>query len=126
MAKGGARPNAGRKPGIKNKMQARAVEEAKKVGMLPHEFLLAVARGEVELLDVKTIDGEPIEFHRKPRAAERIAAATAAAPYYAPRLQNVQMDAKVSLADLSDAALDQQIARDAEHLGVHIGGGSVH
>jgi hypothetical protein len=33
---------------------------------------------------------------------------------------------RAPLEEMSDAALDQQIARDAEHLGVSLGGGSVH
>ena len=47
---------------------------------LPHEILLAIARGEV-------IDGHT------PSLAERIAAARIAAPFYAPRLANVTHEA---------------------------------
>lgn len=76
MASGGKRPGAGRKPGAVNKMTTHAREAAKATGELPHEFLLRVARGEV-------IDGMPPEFK------DRMAAAVAAAPYYAPKLSSV-------------------------------------
>lgn len=76
--KGGARPGAGRKPGSVNKMTLKAREEAAKSGQLPHEFVLAVARGE-------EIDGY------RPTFAERVDAAKVAAPYFAPRLGTLQV-----------------------------------
>lgn len=94
MPKGGKRPGAGRKPGSANKMSMEARERAAKTGELPHEFLLRVARGE-------EIDGN------KPTFADRLDAAKAAAPYYAPKLSssNVTLRQVRSIADLSDEEL---------------------
>jgi hypothetical protein len=72
------------------------VEKAIAVGMLPHEFLCAVSRGE-------TIDGHEPSFD------ERLDAAKAAAPYYAPKLANVEHSGSVGdgkdATDLTDAEL---------------------
>ncbi|MEO7323946.1 MAG: hypothetical protein ABIW82_03880 [Dokdonella sp.] len=100
---GGRREGAGRKAGSFNKMTKRAREEAAKAGELPHEFLLRVARGE-------EIDGHTPEF------GERVDAAKAAAPYYAPRLAATNVVASVrnedlDVRDLSDAELMAIIAR---------------
>jgi len=80
---GGKREGAGRKPGSVNKITQRAREAAAKTGELPHEFLLRIVRGEA-------IDGHAPEF------AERMDAAKAAAPYYAPRLATTVVAAQVS------------------------------
>lgn len=78
MARGGARPGAGRKAGGVNKLSQKAREAAAATGKLPHELLLMVARG------------QPLPGERgKPTRAERIDAMKAAAPYYAPRLAAV-------------------------------------
>lgn len=83
MAKGGRRDGAGRKPGSVNLMSAKAREEAAKTGELPHEFMLRVMRGE-------EIDGHTPEFK------DRMDAAKAAAPYFAPRLASTNIDATLS------------------------------
>jgi len=75
-SRGGSRPGAGRKTGTVNRLSQKAREEAAKTGDLPHEFLLQVMRG------------NRIAGH-KPTFAERMDAAKAAAPYYAPRLAAV-------------------------------------
>ena len=56
------------------------IERAKATGELPHEFLLRVSRGE-------PIDG------KKPKPSERIDAAKAAAPYFAPKLTYTEGEA---------------------------------
>lgn len=66
----------GRPPGSTNKMTNEARAKAQETGELPHEFLLRVMRGE-------EIDGSLPEFK------DRMAAAVAAAPYYAPKLSSV-------------------------------------
>jgi hypothetical protein len=81
MARGGARPGAGRKAGSINKLSAAATAAAAATGQLPHEFLLEVSRGNVKIRVGRT--------KRKPTFEERIDAAKAAAPYYAPRLAAV-------------------------------------
>jgi hypothetical protein len=80
-SRGGKRPNAGRKPGAPNRANQERIEAAKAAGLLPHEILLAVARGE----DV---------FGSTPTTSERLDAAKAAAPYYAARLASVEVTPK--------------------------------
>ncbi|WP_199235164.1 hypothetical protein [Azospirillum sp. TSA6c] len=75
MPRGGARPGAGRKVGAVQKVAREAREKAAASGMLPHEFLLAIMRDEVA--------GETPTFE------QRLDAAKAAAPYYAPKLAAV-------------------------------------
>jgi len=77
MARGGARTGAGRPRGSVNKASREAAEKARESGLLPHELLLAISQG-------KKLKG--IGF---PNRRDRIDAAKAAAPYYAPRLAAV-------------------------------------
>jgi hypothetical protein len=92
---GGHRPGAGRPKGSVNKFAKEAVEKARESGILPHEFLLSVARGEP--IEQKrweiTTDENGNEIGRElvtdtlyPDFDFRLDAAKAAAPYYAPRL----------------------------------------
>jgi hypothetical protein len=94
MIKGGARPGAGRKPGQPNKKKAAEIARAARKGMLPHEFLAAVARGE-------TIDGHTPTFD------ERVAAAAQAAPYFAAKMStsNVSVRRITDIGQLSDDEL---------------------
>lgn len=105
MSAGGRREGAGRKPGGLNKMSAAAREIAARTGELPHEVLLRVSRGE-------TIDGY------KPSFAERMDAAKAAAPYYAPKLAATTLEATfrptVAAEDLSDDELAAIVAGHTE------------
>lgn len=78
MARGGARPGAGKPKGAINKKSAARAAAAKASGMMPHEFLLAVAQG-------KTIDGY------KPTFEDRMKCARDAAPYYASKLASVAL-----------------------------------
>jgi hypothetical protein len=106
MPVGGRRDGAGRKPGAVNKITQRAREAAARTGELPHEFLLRISRGE-------EIDGHTPEF------AERVDAAKAAAPYYAPRLATSQVDLRASIANRSAPELSN------EELAAIAAGGSV-
>jgi hypothetical protein len=72
MAKGGLRPGAGRKPGVRNKRTAEKVAAVEASGLTPLDYLLTVMRD--ELLD---------------RDA-RVDAAKAAAPYVHARLAAVE------------------------------------
>lgn len=67
----------GRPRGALNKASREQRERAATSGMLPHEFLLAVTRGEA-------IGGYVPSF------AERLEAAKAAAPFFAPKLSAVE------------------------------------
>lgn len=106
---GGPRPGAGKKPRQFNVLTRKAREEAQRTGVLPHEWLLSVSRGEaVTHMRLK------IEYHKSgPNKGEeksrewveeiiyadfptRLDAAKAAAPYYAPKLatQTINVGAK--------------------------------
>lgn len=74
---------AGRKKGVPNIKTRERIEAAAALGLLPHEFLLAVAQARVE-----DIDGEI------PTLDQRIDAAKAAAPFYAPKLSNIEVSGK--------------------------------
>ena len=102
MAVGGARAGAGRPKGRTNSVTAEARKAAAETGLLPHEWLLKVSRGEpIEQKRWKIIyDKQGNEKGRELITEEvyadfptRIDAAKAASPYYAPRLavQNVSI-----------------------------------
>lgn len=103
MPAGGAMPGAGRKRGSKNTVSKRARDEAAASGLLPHEWLLKVARGEPVMhkqwkitydKQSNEIGRELVEIEVYADFPTRIDAAKAAAPYYAPRLatQQVKME----------------------------------
>lgn len=73
MAKGGARPGAGRKPGVPNKRTAEKTAEIEASGLTPLDYLLSVMRD--ELLDREA----------------RVDAAKAAAPYVHAKLAAVEL-----------------------------------
>ena len=81
MPSGGKRKGAGRPPGSATRRTREIANKAAASGLLPHEFLLAVARGEA-------IEGVTPTF------ADRLDAAKAAAPYFAPRLAAVDLKAE--------------------------------
>ena len=111
MAVGGARAGAGRPKGTLAKVTAKAREAAAETGLLPHEWLLQVSRGEgikhkrwVIKYDAKGNEKsrDLIEEEVYADFPTRIDAAKAASPYYAPRLA-VQT---VSVTGTSDAVSD--------------------
>lgn len=75
MARGGKRPGAGRPRGAINKLSAAATKAAAATGMLPHEILMRLGRGE----KVQGFDGDLSK-------QERIDCLKASAPFYAPKL----------------------------------------
>jgi len=100
MPAGGARPGGGRLKGRKQTVSNQAREEAAAAGLLPHEWLLKVARGEPIphkqwkiIYDKKgnELSRELVEVEVYADFATRIDAAKAAAPYYAPRLATQQV-----------------------------------
>lgn len=102
---GGKRDGAGRPLAAVSKVTREAVERARETGQLPHEFLLRITRGE-------SIDG------RTPTIQQRIDAAKAAAPYFAPRLTPTEVTPNTSgrFEDMSVEELDAYIAdREALH-----------
>lgn len=127
MSHGGARPGGGRPLGSKQKITTKARQEAMATGLLPHEWLLKVSRGEgIEQKRWK------IEYYKSgPKAGTeksrelitevvyadfptRIDAAKAAAPFYAPRLA-VQ---SVKVSPDSGDAVAETLKQIAEQLPV--------
>ena len=87
---------------------------AQATGMLPHEILLAVARGEPVYRMVHNREtGETIKQQESYSFSERIDAAKAAAPYFAPRISAVEV-----IHGIGDEQLDQLIRRSASEAGV--------
>jgi hypothetical protein len=78
MARGGARPGAGRKPGSANTRTREIADRAAEEGITPLEFLLNAMRDE-------TLE-----------RAERFDAAKAAAPYCHPRLSNIEANGNLA------------------------------
>ena len=74
MARGGARPNAGRKPGTLNRFNRELLERAAEGGQLPLDYMLEVMRD--KSLDTRL----------------RIDAAKAAAPYVHQKLSAISID----------------------------------
>jgi hypothetical protein len=111
----------GRKIGSSNVVTQVARLAAQASGLLPHEWLLAVARGEgIEQKRWKiTVDrkGEETkeliteviypDFHMRQDSAK------AAAPYYAPRLaaQTVDLTGTLGVTRMSDSELDDELRR---------------
>jgi DNA-binding ferritin-like protein len=80
VARGGARPGAGRKVGSVTKKTREIAEKAVTLGVTPLEYMLSILRDE----------SMPTE--------SRFEAAKAAAPYVHPKLSNVELNASVSLS----------------------------
>jgi hypothetical protein len=76
MARGGARPGAGRKKGGANRLTEEAVAKAEAGGLMPLDYMLATLRD-------ATLDRET-----------RMDAAKAAAPYVHPKRAPVDADGK--------------------------------
>lgn len=76
MAKGGARPGAGRKPGVPNKRTAETAAAVEASGLTPLAYLTSLYRDEGNDLSV------------------RFEAAKAAAPYVHAKLAAVEMSGK--------------------------------
>ena len=74
MARGGARPNAGRKPGTLNRFNRELLERAIDGGQLPLDYMLEIMRD--QSLDTRL----------------RIDAAKAAAPYVHQKLSAISVD----------------------------------
>lgn len=103
MPVGGARSGAGRPKGRTNSVSAAARKAAAETGLLPHEWLLKISRGEPieQKRWVHQYDNNGREKSRELVTEEvyadfplRIDAAKAAAPYYAPRLAVQQVNVK--------------------------------
>jgi hypothetical protein len=92
--KPGTPKTGGRLAGTPNKRSLQHIIQAESKGMLPHEFLAAVARGE----EVNGIT---------PTFEQQLDAAKACAPYYAPRLSSSDVTTRrvTSITELDDTEL---------------------
>lgn len=78
----------------RERISAEVVEEARATGMLPHEWLLAVMRGEqINHFAYDSESQEIVEVIVLPTFSDRMEAAKAAAPYYANKLQPAKQGA---------------------------------
>lgn len=96
MARGGARPNAGRKVGAASKKTREIADKAASEGITPLDYMLEILRKE----DLGP-DADPAQVLA--HQAMRFEAAKAAAPYIHPKLSSVEMNANVTN---HEAALD--------------------
>ena len=105
----------GRPPGSLNKRTKELIAKAESTGLLPHEILLEVARGKpLEEWHVHPQTGDRVRVWTRPAdLTERLQAARDAAPYYAPKLQTVEV-----IQGLTDDSLDSLIAQLAAEAGV--------
>jgi len=126
MGEATGRPK-GRPPGSMSKLAHEARATAQATGLLPHEILLAMARGEpiaqyVPLMKdgAHVVDDEGEHMFVKRMVVldleARRDAAKAAAPYYAPKISTVEV-----IAGVSDDDLDRIIASAAAEAGVGLG-----
>lgn len=115
LPKGTSGNPRGRPPGKINKFSAAVVEKASASGLLPHEILLSFARGEPQIHRVVNPVTKQVEEHTiYPDPEMRLTAANMAAPYFAPKLAQVQHKGVQKTADqVSDDEL-LRIATDLE------------
>lgn len=121
---GGKREGGGRKLGAVQKVTNQAREEAAKTGLLPHEWLLKVARGEPieqtfwkDELDARgNFKGKKLVTEEVyPSLEMRADSAKAAAPYYAPRLAT-QVITLRGREDLLNSMTDDQLEKAISEL----------
>lgn len=109
-----ARKPPGRVPGTLNKLSQKAIEQARETGILPHEILLSMARGEPQAVYKVTEEGGlAISHYEVLDVDQRRDAAKGAAPYYAPRISTVEL-----VSGMKDDDLDSIIASLATQAGV--------
>lgn len=112
LPKGTSGNPRGRPPGKINKFSAAVIEKASSAGLLPHEILLSFARGEKQIeRTVNPITKEVTEHEVYPPAEMRLQAANMAAPYFAPKLAQVQH--RGSVGRTADSMSDDELIKMA-------------
>lgn len=109
----------GRPMGSTNRLVMEARRKAEETGELPHEILLRIARGEI--MTRKVIDPnteKEVTVVEEYGFSERLDAAKAAAPYYAPKISTVEV-----IKNVDDSELDSIIAELAAQTGLSTGPG---
>ena len=123
---GGARKGSGRPKNAVNALSTMAREEARATGVLPHEWLPSVVRGEpIEQRRYKDVHDkrgnltgrELVVEEVYPDLAMRQDAAKAAAPYYAPRLAT-QVITLRGREDLLNSLTDEQLEAEIKQFEV--------
>ena len=108
------RSKGGRPEGSLAKVTREAREEAQRTGLLPHEILLSMARGEPQAEFVyNELTQEVTKRLVTLDIDQRKDAAKAAAPYYAPKISTVEV-----ITGVPDAELDAIIAQLAAEAGI--------
>lgn len=79
MPRGGARKNAGRKKGGKNRLTKESIKAAEKYEIQPLDYLLSIVN------------------NKRAKRAERIDASKAALPYLKPRLNATKMEIEANV-----------------------------
>lgn len=118
MPRGNRTANRGHRPaGSKNKRSLTSIVDAKRTGRLPHEILCLIAQGyPLEWPDIpKGLRARIKPAQHYPSPEQRITAAIAAAPYYAPKLGNVN-----PLTGMPDDTLNQLLTGLAAEAGVSL------
>lgn len=101
---------------MRNKLAQQNVETARATGLLPHEILLSFARGEPQIeRSMNPITKEITEHVIFPDSAMRTQCANWCAPYYAPKLAQVQH--KGSIARSADQVSDDDLLAIATNVG---------
>lgn len=100
----------GRPKGAKSKLARENIESARATGLLPHEILLSFARGEEQIeKSVNPITGEVTEHRVYPDANMRAQCANWCAPYFAPKLAQVQH--RGSIGRTADSISDDELVK---------------
>ncbi len=109
----------GRPEGSTNRYTKEAIERAQQTGLLPHEILLDMARGNPQQeIQVDPSTGATVARWVSLDIEQRKDAAKAAAPYYAPKISTVEV-----IKNVDDAELDFIIAELAAQTGLVAGAG---
>lgn len=113
------RNKGGRPPGATNRLTQEAVAKARETGLLPHEILLDMARGNPQQeITIDPMTGKHVVSYVALDVDQRRDAAKAAAPYYAPKISTVEV-----IRNVDDAELDFIIAELAAQTGLVAGAG---
>lgn len=113
------RNKGGRPEGSTNRYTREAIEKARATGLLPHEILLSMARGEPQQeITIDPVTGKHVVNYVALDVEQRKDAAKAAAPYYAPKISTVEV-----IRNVDDAELDFLIKELAAQTGLVAGAG---
>lgn len=111
----------GRPKGSRSIVTSKARQAAMATGLLPHEWLLKVARGEMVQQQIPTRDVETgvVTYELRevyPDLETRLDAAKAAAPFYAPKLatQNVNMKGSLGVGVLDAESLKKMSLKELD------------